>query len=351
MDSASQRSIAFAVRVANKLRTLGWTVTPMQDPFCSGIVAECGRERLIARCRFQVSAVELEAVHDVLATAPRYQPCRMLVVAQSNYYTNDARMVARDSGVILVTLRELDARGTWDRRGAAQSAQAKQSTSGPTDAASETRAEQAARQRAEAEQETHAERAFREQMARVAAKLRENKSLGPETLWTWRRISIGIAIWWVSLLPFVLLLGILRGPRHRVSPNITGTTSAIVPPLPLSDKVNIAAGPPAPNDTATLTVSQRAAIGSYVRRCWTDGSGVPGASRMQVMLEVTTDADGMARIAQFAPSDEARMDGDPAFRRFAERARRAVFDPRCVKLPLPNDMLGKVNVLDFCFSP
>ena len=103
--------------------------------------------------------------------------------------------------------------------------------------------------------------------------------------------------------------------------------------------------------TAALTASQRAVIGAYVRRCWTDGSGVPGASRMQVMLEVTTDADGMARIVQFAPSDEARMDGDPAFRRFAERARRAVFDPRCMKLSLPNDMLGKVNVLDFRFSP
>ena len=72
---------------------------------------------------------------------------------------------------------------------------------------------------------------------------------------------------------------------------------------------------------------------------------------MQVMLEVSTDADGMARIVQFAPSDMARMGDVPAFRRFAELARKAPFDPRCVKLPLPNDMPGKVNVLDFRFSP
>ena len=49
---------------------------------------------------------------------------------------------------------------------------------------------------------------------------------------------------------------------------------------------------------------------------------------MQAMPEVSTDADGTARIVQFAPSDMARMGDDPAFRRFAERARKAVFETR-----------------------
>ena len=51
-----------------------------------------------------------------------------------------------------------------------------------------------------------------------------------------------------------------------------------------------------------------------------------------------------------AGDDIARM-SDPRFRAFAERARRAVLDPRCANLPLPNKVLGKVNVLTFRFSP
>ena len=36
---------------------------------------------------------------------------------------------------------------------------------------------------------------------------------------------------------------------------------------------------------------------------------------------------------------------------FSERAVRAVLDPQCANLPLPQNMLGKTNVLTFRFSP
>jgi neural Wiskott-Aldrich syndrome protein len=39
------------------------------------------------------------------------------------------------------------------------------------------------------------------------------------------------------------------------------------------------------------------------------------------------------------------------FRAFAERAVRAVLDPRCADLPLPQSMLGKTDVLTFQFKP
>ena len=42
---------------------------------------------------------------------------------------------------------------------------------------------------------------------------------------------------------------------------------------------------------------------------------------------------------------------DPVFQAFAERAIRAVEDVRCATLPLPKQMLGKVNKLTFRFSP
>src|SRR5271157_4029987 len=72
--------------------------------------------------------------------------------------------------------------------------------------------------------------------------------------------------------------------------------------------------------------------------------------QMQVLLTVTTDPAGVARLAVVAGTDEARL-SDPVFRAFAERARRAVLDPRCGRLPLPQSMLGRTNVVTFRFSP
>ena len=88
-----------------------------------------------------------------------------------------------------------------------------------------------------------------------------------------------------------------------------------------------------------------------MRRCWTYDPGALNADKQQVMLTVTTDAEGVARIVEFPPEARAHMDADPVFQAFADRARRAVLDPRCANLPLPSHMLGKVNILSFRFSP
>jgi hypothetical protein len=109
-------------------------------------------------------------------------------------------------------------------------------------------------------------------------------------------------------------------------------------------------GNPEGNDTAALSAAQRGAIGDHVRACWTYDAGALGVEQMQVLLTVTTDPAGVARLAVVAGPDEARM-GDPVFRAFAERAVRAVRDPRCADLPLPQSMLGKINVLTFQFKP
>jgi outer membrane biosynthesis protein TonB len=109
-------------------------------------------------------------------------------------------------------------------------------------------------------------------------------------------------------------------------------------------------GNPLGNDTAALSTDQRGAIGDHVRECWTKDAGALDIEKQRVLLTVTTDADGVARNAVVAGDDAGRM-ADPRFRAFAERARRAIMDPRCANLPLPNDVLGKVNVLTFRFSP
>jgi hypothetical protein len=109
-------------------------------------------------------------------------------------------------------------------------------------------------------------------------------------------------------------------------------------------------GNPLGNDTAALSADQRGAIGDHVRACWTYDPGAIGVDQMRVLLQVTTDANGVARLAEVTGDDQSRL-GDPVFRAFAERAVRAVLDPQCANLPLPGSMLGKVNVLTFRFSP
>jgi neural Wiskott-Aldrich syndrome protein len=109
-------------------------------------------------------------------------------------------------------------------------------------------------------------------------------------------------------------------------------------------------GNPLSNDTAALSADQRGAIGDHVRECWTKDAGALDVDKMRVMLTVTTDPSGVARKVEVAGDDAGRM-GDPRFRAFTERAIRAILDARCANLPLPNNVLGKVNVLTFRFSP
>ena len=91
-------------------------------------------------------------------------------------------------------------------------------------------------------------------------------------------------------------------------------------------------------------------IGDAVRRCWTYDAAARDADSLRVLLEVTTDDTGTARLAKVAPEDMGRM-SNPVFRAFAERAVRAVLSPQCANLPLPRAMLGQQRLLKFRFSP
>jgi len=123
-----------------------------------------------------------------------------------------------------------------------------------------------------------------------------------------------------------------------------------VRPNPRADGQPNGGGNPLGNDTAALSADQRGAIGDHVRECWTKDAGALDIEQERVLLTVTTDANGVAHAAVVAGSDLSRL-SDPRFRAFAERARRAILDPRCANLPLPNNVLGRVNVLTFRFSP
>jgi neural Wiskott-Aldrich syndrome protein len=72
---------------------------------------------------------------------------------------------------------------------------------------------------------------------------------------------------------------------------------------------------------------------------------------MSVLLTVTIEGQGVARAADVADPDKARIMSDPRFHYFADRAIRAVLDPRCSSLPLPTEDQGKIQHVTFRFSP
>ena len=109
-------------------------------------------------------------------------------------------------------------------------------------------------------------------------------------------------------------------------------------------------GRPEGAETGGLTGAQRGAIGDHVRECWSYDAGAQGASQFRVLLDVVTDGGGTVHDAHVSGSDVGRL-GDPVFRAYAERAVRAVLDPRCATLPLPQTMLGQNRSFVFRFSP
>ena len=102
--------------------------------------------------------------------------------------------------------------------------------------------------------------------------------------------------------------------------------------------------------TASLSAQQQGAIADRVRECWTKDAGALDIETLTVQLIVTYDETGMARLAEVGDADRGRM-GDPRFRAFAERAMRAVRDPKCAALPIPRSELGRVGILTFRFKP
>ncbi len=111
-----------------------------------------------------------------------------------------------------------------------------------------------------------------------------------------------------------------------------------------------AGGSPQGDITAQLNAEQRGQIGDKVRECWTKDAGALDLDKMSVILDVKTRPGGIVYDAGVAPEDQGRL-SDPRFRAFAERAVRAVMDPRCATLPLPKDKLGTANQLTFRFRP
>jgi hypothetical protein len=107
-----------------------------------------------------------------------------------------------------------------------------------------------------------------------------------------------------------------------------------------------------PDSTANSQLSQadRDAIGNHVRPCWDIDGEAENVDQLSVLLQVTTDTQGIVRNAVVAPADQDKMT-DPIFAAFANRAIDAVMNAQCATLPLPSYMLGQIQTFTFHFSP
>jgi hypothetical protein len=105
------------------------------------------------------------------------------------------------------------------------------------------------------------------------------------------------------------------------------------------------------NVTGVLSPGQKKQIGDEVRRCYSEDTAAKDYATYSADLEVTVDATGEVRDVRLMPNSAARAAADYAYRAFAERAERAVLDPQCAKLPLPENLLGRTSQLSFRFRP
>ncbi len=105
--------------------------------------------------------------------------------------------------------------------------------------------------------------------------------------------------------------------------------------------------------TANLSQAQRGAIGEKVRECWTKDPGALDGDKMQVMVTVTLDSTGTARIVEPADEEKARVQSDVRLRSFFERARRAILDPKCGRELVTKEKLASdsPSKLTFRFRP
>ncbi|QDH14425.1 energy transducer TonB [Formicincola oecophyllae] len=119
---------------------------------------------------------------------------------------------------------------------------------------------------------------------------------------------------------------------------------------PVSGGVRKGGGSP-DSDTKALGLGEQKAIGSAVRRCYSEDTAARDYASFTAHLVVTVDERGMARLVKFAPETAARMASDPLYRARAERARAAVLSPECSHLPVPSRLLGSVRQFRFVFRP
>lgn len=108
-------------------------------------------------------------------------------------------------------------------------------------------------------------------------------------------------------------------------------------------------GAPAATIGPVLTASEKDALSQHMARCWIIPAALRGEKNLRVPIELHVSRDGTVQKAEIM--DKARMGREPAYRTAAESARRAVLDPNCSPLPIPQDKYEMFKKFIFNFDP
>lgn len=115
------------------------------------------------------------------------------------------------------------------------------------------------------------------------------------------------------------------------------------------DDENIQSGAPADSLGSEITATEEQAIRATLFKCWNPPIGSQGGADTEVDMILHFDEDGYVKDA--IVEDKKRFNKDPIFRTAAESAIRAVYDPKCNRVPLSKDRYSIWKTIAITFNP
>jgi len=105
----------------------------------------------------------------------------------------------------------------------------------------------------------------------------------------------------------------------------------------------------APSLSERLTISEEDALRRQIESCWNPPIGARDADKLAVDITIIVNADRTVQRAEVV--DKSRANSDPYFRAAAEAAIRAVNNPQCSPLALPEGKYEQWKNISFTFNP
>lgn len=97
-----------------------------------------------------------------------------------------------------------------------------------------------------------------------------------------------------------------------------------------------------------LTISEEDALRRQIEQCWNIPTGAKDAQSMIVEVRVEVNPDKTVRSAEIVPNSQM---SDPFYRAAAESARRAILNPKCSPLMLPDGREDSWKTMTLRFNP
>lgn len=138
-------------------------------------------------------------------------------------------------------------------------------------------------------------------------------------------------------------------PRPNQFANLLNNLSQTPDEAPTQEGIENSPVQQSPNLSDVLNTSEMDAVRQQIMGCWLEPTGLKEGDPMLVEIKVVVNEDRTVRSAKIV--DTARMRSDPFYRTLGESAVRALLNPRCSPLQLPESKYSTWNTITFRFSP